>query len=74
MPRKDIKIRETTVKQRELKNNSKKKKTSVEYEIINGVYLRKNRLDTVITVDIQNIIIGISGKNPKKFKVGQLYE
>ncbi len=74
MPRKDIKIRETTVKQRELKNNSKKKKTSVEYEIINGVYLRKNRLDTVITVDIQNIIIGISGENPKKFKVGQLYE
>jgi len=74
MPRKDIKIRESTVKQRELKNNSKKKKTSVEYEIINGVYLRKNRLDTVITVDIQNIIIGISGENPKKFKVGQLYE
>lgn len=71
MPRKNIKIREALVKEKDRK--IKKPKTTL-YEIINGVYLRKNRLDTVITVDIKNIVIGVTGINPRNFKIGDLYE
>jgi hypothetical protein len=41
-------------------------------DTINGpVFLRKNRLDTVVHVDIYGQITEINGKNPKKLKVGE---
>lgn len=45
------------------------------YEIINGVYLRKNRLSTVITVDSYGNILNIEGENKKQYKIGDnIYE
>lgn len=34
------------------------------------VYMRKNRTDTIITVDINGIIIDVKGINPKNNKIG----
>lgn len=36
----------------------------------NGVMMRKNRCNTVITVDIRGFILEILGINPKQLKVG----
>lgn len=40
------------------------------FEKQNGVYLRKDRLSTVLHVDIYGRIKRIEGKNPKKLKIG----
>lgn len=40
------------------------------FEKQNGVYLRKNRLSTVLHVDIYGRIKTIEGENPKKLKIG----
>lgn len=46
-----------------------------DYESINGVLLRKDRLDTVLTVDTLGNVIAVSGKNPKNKKIGDnIYE
>ena len=40
------------------------------FEKQNGVYLRKNRLSTVLHVDIYGKIKKIEGVNPKNLKIG----
>lgn len=35
------------------------------------VFLRKNRLDTVVHVDIYGQILEVNGKNPKNLKIGE---
>lgn len=35
----------------------------------NGVFMRKNRLSTVLTVDFYGTILSIAGKNPNNLKV-----
>jgi len=39
------------------------------FEKVKGVYLRKNRLSTVIHVDSKGIIFKIEGENPKNLKI-----
>lgn len=68
-------IKVKKIKLDDSKNNSKKEKKEVEYEIVNGILLRKDRLSTVLTVDGNANVIAISGENPKKTKIGKnLYE
>ncbi len=40
------------------------------FEICNGALLRKNRLDTVYTIDSKGNITGIRGINPKNLQIG----
>lgn len=40
------------------------------FEKQNGVYLRKDRLSTVLHVDIYGRIKRIEGENPKNLKIG----
>lgn len=53
----------------------KKKSKKVTYEVINGVTMRTDRLDTVLTVDSQGNVLAVSGKNPNKTQIGDnIYE
>lgn len=57
----------------EMKGNIKKpiKYNGKKHELAhNNVFMRKNRLSTVLTVDIRGNILEISGINPKHLKIG----
>jgi hypothetical protein len=57
----------------EMKGNIKKpiKYNGKQHELAhNGVFMRKNRLSTVLTVDIRGFILEIAGKNPTNLKIG----
>lgn len=56
-------------------NSDRKSNKKNEFESVNGVLLKTNRLDTVITVDTQGNVIAVSGENPKNTKIGDnIYE
>jgi hypothetical protein len=62
----------TIIEEKDFDRKSQKRK---DFEIDKGVLMRKNRLDTVITVDTSGNVISISGKNPKNTKIGDnIYE
>lgn len=53
----------------------KKKSKKVTYETVNGVSMRTDRLDTVLTVDSYGNVLAVSGKNPNKTQIGDnIYE
>ena len=53
----------------EAKIKTRRKKS--DYDIVNGIPIRKNRLDTIITVDIKGVVTEIKGDNPDNIKIGE---
>lgn len=67
-----MRVKKVNIEDKKVESRKSKK---VEYEIVKNVVMRKNRLDTVLTVDSQGNILSISGQNPKKNKIGDnIYE
>lgn len=67
-----MRVKKIKIETNKSKSNKNKKN---EFEMVKEVQLRKNRLDTVITVDSKGIITAISGENSANKKIGDsIYE
>jgi hypothetical protein len=67
-----MRVKKVNIEEKKVESRKSKK---VEYEMVKNVVMRKNRLDTVLTVDSQGNILSIVGDNPKQNKIGDnIYE